>query len=90
MFRLGTVLLTNANIVRFWGQQTLQYRKLVSTPEGYWTFIYFDSDGGICLDDEYGYSFKDEIFSVGEKVSILEADDYAFTYLVVAIEDAAS
>ncbi|QTL01853.1 hypothetical protein J5J86_13655 [Aquabacter sp. L1I39] len=69
-------------VVRFRPSEADEIGHLVRRPGGSWAFHY-DVSG--TDDDEAGYRFGDERFTVGEYVSIRE-DEQMHTYRVVSVE----
>ncbi|OYX12838.1 MAG: hypothetical protein B7Z15_09260 [Rhizobiales bacterium 32-66-8] len=69
-------------VVRFRPGEADELGHLVRRPGGSWAFRY-DISG--TEDDEAGYRFGDERFTVGEYVSIREDED-THTYRVVSVE----
>ncbi|MGU3492552.1 hypothetical protein ACLBXM_00795 [Xanthobacteraceae bacterium A53D] len=71
-------------VVRFRPQEADEKGHLVRRPGGSWAFRY-DITGD--EEDEAGYRFNDELFRVGEYVSVREDEEF-HTYRVVSVEPA--
>ena len=72
-------------VTRFWEGEKPEIGHLVRKPGGNWAFhydVFGDAD-----DDETGYRFSQEQFTVGEYVSIREHDDKMRTFRVVSVRD---
>jgi hypothetical protein len=76
----------SCQVTRFWEGEKPEIGHLVRKPGGNWAFHYdvFGDDD----DDETGYRFAQEKFTVGEYVSIREHDDQMRTFKVVSVRDA--
>jgi hypothetical protein len=72
-------------VTRFWEGEKPEIGHLVRKPGGSWAFhydVFGDAD-----DDETGYRFGHEKFTVGEYVSIREHDDKMRTFRVVSVQN---